>query len=545
MLRSLSILALVMSLADPAHAQGEPPKVDLTVPMSVQAVYREYVVLPFYNCGTAIYATWPDILGDGDPSDYTLLAAPGQTFKPGLSSFTSPTPNFEIEVPDGFFLHNSGLGGGSQASGMFSPNCHVQAGRVADIAASLDWYAAYKLPDGTPVAFFEWEQGAGRSIRFDAAFDKSFEADEDAPENKQPVAAYAWDFGTEDGDTGSGPMPTFTYPEPGAYTVTLRVTDDDGDVDEFTTVVEVQSGLLVYTEVAPQVASPKDTVEVTIWLKNESQEEIQNVRVGSYAVRFEDEYPDGLDPARLTPQDTPVQTEPPAPFVIPVLVPGAEDVVTLSYAVGSEALYSDPDDGEIPIETTWTSHAADVSGTMASGGAAEVRQRWDTEPCGADPCPNVFVVEPSTFTVGITSASGPRVWTGLQPSLDIDEVRFVRYETIADGTLPVCESGCADFILSVRDEDGVAADGVEVNVTIEQDDGVPIDTAPGGFVCERVVLGKAGTCVNAGHTDSRGRCQDRACRRYPPGEPHEPCQTPRVFPVRTKTLRQRRLQHLQ
>jgi len=45
------------------------------------------------------------------------------------------------------------------------------------------------------------------------------------PENNIPLT-YAWDFG--DGSTGSGVSPSHTYASDGAYTVTLRVTDNKG-----------------------------------------------------------------------------------------------------------------------------------------------------------------------------------------------------------------------------------------------------------------------------------------------------------------------------
>jgi PKD repeat protein len=40
------------------------------------------------------------------------------------------------------------------------------------------------------------------------------------------IVSFAWAFG--DGGTSSEPFPAYTYPTPGAYVVTLTVTDDDG-----------------------------------------------------------------------------------------------------------------------------------------------------------------------------------------------------------------------------------------------------------------------------------------------------------------------------
>jgi PKD repeat protein len=47
------------------------------------------------------------------------------------------------------------------------------------------------------------------------------------------IAAYDWDFG--DGNTASGVNPSHTYLAAGTYTVSLTVTDDDGDVNSETT----------------------------------------------------------------------------------------------------------------------------------------------------------------------------------------------------------------------------------------------------------------------------------------------------------------------
>jgi hypothetical protein len=53
-------------------------------------------------------------------------------------------------------------------------------------------------------------------------FDGSTSSDVDGT-----IAEFAWDFG--DGNTGTGVNPTHTYAAPGDYTVSLTVTDDDGN----------------------------------------------------------------------------------------------------------------------------------------------------------------------------------------------------------------------------------------------------------------------------------------------------------------------------
>jgi PKD repeat protein len=55
------------------------------------------------------------------------------------------------------------------------------------------------------------------------SFDGSGSSDSDGT-----IVSYAWDFGPS---TGSGQVTSYTYTEPGTYTVTLTVTDDDGATD--------------------------------------------------------------------------------------------------------------------------------------------------------------------------------------------------------------------------------------------------------------------------------------------------------------------------
>lgn len=85
----------------------------------------------------------------------------------------------------------------------------------------------------TPIASFTRSPASGvapLAVFFDAS------ASEDAD---GVLVGYAWDFG--DGAQAEGITATHTFAAPATYTVTLRVTDDDGGTGETTRAVDVAS----------------------------------------------------------------------------------------------------------------------------------------------------------------------------------------------------------------------------------------------------------------------------------------------------------------
>lgn len=78
------------------------------------------------------------------------------------------------------------------------------------------------------------------------AFDGSLSSDDRNPgggvfprgPSQGPIVAYAWTFG--DGGSAVGAQPTHTFATPGNYPVTLTVTDEDGEADSKTLIVEAE-----------------------------------------------------------------------------------------------------------------------------------------------------------------------------------------------------------------------------------------------------------------------------------------------------------------
>ncbi len=87
-----------------------------------------------------------------------------------------------------------------------------------------------ELANQFPTAAFTQE-----STGLAASFDATGSADADGT-----IAAYSWDFG--DGATETGATPSHTYAADGTYSVTLQVSDDDGDSTSLTQDITVTNG---------------------------------------------------------------------------------------------------------------------------------------------------------------------------------------------------------------------------------------------------------------------------------------------------------------
>jgi uncharacterized protein YkwD len=158
--------------------------------------------------------------------------------------------------------------GQSDSSG--SSNNMLFTGRLDDIAfydrliSEEDITELFKDgPNRAPLA----NAGEDKTV-YDAnvVFDGSASGDADGD-----IVNYSWDFG--DGSTGDGAQATHQYADAGVYTVTLTVTDDEGETAEDTVVITVNA------PGTPDSSWPADWTE----LENAVVGEVNKVRAsGTY-----------------------------------------------------------------------------------------------------------------------------------------------------------------------------------------------------------------------------------------------------------------------
>jgi hypothetical protein len=111
------------------------------------------------------------------------------------------------------------------------------------LLAPLHPQAARAQSCNPPAGCYGWSPNivwVGTTVTFNAGC--SYDSD-------GTIVSYQWDFG--DGTTGSGPTPTHVYSASAAYSVTLTVVDNDGNIGGFDDAVPVLpncSGFTCYQE---------------------------------------------------------------------------------------------------------------------------------------------------------------------------------------------------------------------------------------------------------------------------------------------------------
>lgn len=468
----VGLLALGLSgiLAHPAAAQS---MVADSVEMDKKIYYWQEKSGIWHNCGAGVYATWPNVAADvlnteTSYHDYSKVATEGQYIPHGYGE-TEHNPDRGIIVPDGHLGHNPQLGGGASSPFDFS-NCGNSlsgARRFLSGAQTLlngapfrvtDWYAVYQVPAGTVIAGFEWEQSEGLEIIFEGGFPESREIE---VQGRVPVESYEWTFG--DGNTSSESDPSHTFDEPGIYTVSLTVTDDDGETDEVVKEVEVNSVVLKHWVDADESVTPGDTLGIVGYIKNVGVGTAKDVsasraivQVPSYPEDFSDyEWKQNAQAStQRSIEDTTYAT----------IEPGETVFLYQFYEIEKSA--TGRIDGETePIPVHWESFLANVVGTDEQGEPAKIIDK-----CESETCFNVTIIENQSMTVemAMTSVEGSatQVHSGLKKWTGGAFENGIYFHLVPPFTSDAeCNSGCVDLELTATGPEGEPLVGAEITLS--------------------------------------------------------------------------------
>ena len=157
---------------------------------------------------------------------YPLAASSGALGAPDASAATGPTPTGSAVSPNGAFLYSSGLGRDPNVSGFAigadASLAPVAGSPFASGGSGGDFASLAITPNQPPQAAFNVFP-ASPDVKERTTFQASASSD---PDGK--VATWLWDFGDGKTKIQDDPKVRHNYDEPGAYTVTLAVIDDEG-----------------------------------------------------------------------------------------------------------------------------------------------------------------------------------------------------------------------------------------------------------------------------------------------------------------------------
>ncbi len=496
-----------------------------SVNMQIFTYKYGYFDFPYHNCGAGIYATWPDVGKKGAPNGYSAysLVAEGKPedgfYIPSIGQ-TGTRANVNIFVPDGHYgLWSMGTGGQGSESGY--ETCADWGALYESIAAGArlpgpfqisKWYAVWTVPNGKPVADFDWVHTEGLSVEFDGSFDKSFEAEDG---KKIPVASYSWDMG--DNTMRAGPAFTHSYSEPGTYSVTLTVTDNDGETEDITKQVEVSGLVLQYEEeIVQRSVVVGETFTVIGKVKNIGLINAAEVRVrplfGFLPEFVESDELMSTDATRSSPAQSTTEQ------IFSNLGPGQQVTFTQIYTVVTGAtrdcdiLTEDCEDDDIPVTVQWEATAAFVSGVDDDGNRAKVRDKC-TE---SVECPlNKMLVTPAPLNASLNLTTD----TGSSSSIPSGIER--RRTTVGNNLLaqhidPLtskCHSGCVEVEVIVTDPQSDPVEGAVVELSAA-DFGDPIVPQGSGMFCSEDATPSCGSALTLDPTGPDGK---RTARFWFPG----------------------------
>jgi PKD repeat protein len=183
---------------------------------------------------------------------------------------------------DGIYDLDSGTTAGA-AHIYTDPGDYQATVRVTDNLGAMDTASTLIQvttgPAGDPIAYFKPDFYFG-DAPLAAIFDASYSSDDGS------IVKYEWDWdnnGTFEEDKGADPNNNHSFPNPGTFPVSLRVTDDDGGSDTFTVNIIADNGTSSYDD-----DEPADTAQTAQALPGIGFKEWEG-RVGDGDVDPEDE----------------------------------------------------------------------------------------------------------------------------------------------------------------------------------------------------------------------------------------------------------------
>ncbi len=478
--------------------------------------YRSGPQNAYYNCGAGMYAVWRDIgqkivNGPTRFSDYRLVATEGESVYSLGQTLSDSLLN--IVVPEGYYGIYSGSTG-TQAGGAYSSACSYYESIYATWVGGgvvppnpfrvTEWWAIYSVPAGRVIAGFEWQQMRGLDVAFDGGFRLSREVE---VTGAKPVVSYEWDFGDGKAPSSSA-RPTHTYDQPGVYTVSLTVTDDDDEQDTETRRVTVRGVVLEYTATATGTVEIGDTMYVSLSVTNVGTLKAATVNLPR-DYRFPPTYPESIltkstDARRMALSSI-------ADSVVTDLGPGATVNVGQSYKVLTGAVENDAGvKRDVPVR--WKVSVIGLGGVDESGFPAAVNNSNECERGTGCTDETLVVYKPMAVTAKSSTIDGETasVNAGLKKRVSdlFPKGRFEHLLRSGLGAELECNSGCTDLEIAVKDPAGAPVEGAVVElsrVLLDTDASQTSVVTPdqgGGVFCFETQCGKT---LKLPPTDAQGK----------------------------------------
>ncbi|MCB0719927.1 MAG: T9SS type A sorting domain-containing protein [Bacteroidetes bacterium] len=468
---------------------------------TVAVTLSDHVLLRLIPEGCQLYVwtigTHRDVVGRGLDGDYRYT---------GTVAGQPRVFYYENSVPDWTGAPNDAAGEvisyTEKASWSLGPACDFGIiGRVAALTQSTRAFATFSNFKH-PVAIGEWHKNGGLKVAFDGS--ESYVA---TSTGHVPVASYEWDFGN--GTTATTASQIVEYDQPGTYTVSLKVTDDEQQEDVLT--MEVEAGgpqLLIYSRVSQDNVSYGDSLDFIGFVYNEGTEDAKNVLIPN--VFDIDITYDVVDPTLVQRHGQPASGASTPITNIPSLAPGELRMIQRRYGAPARPTEYPSPDGLYEIPEYYEVDLASVTYEDANGKRGKIRRQCETEECANKVKVNAIVldVELKLFDESgevTTMGAGRRRRARSNGNGWITDHRFVKLEDLTS----YCISGCVGVEVLVKDESGVPLEGTKVTLSATDvaGDAVVTPEQGGGFFCTEDAVDKCSKTLVIEATDSEGKAR--------------------------------------